>query len=79
MHIYWGFFHFDFTGFGSSAACVGDSGGPFMIRGGGQTTKQVGIVSYGPDDDVNLDAATSVMYWRSWIDRMLDAHNMRGS
>lgn len=70
-------FYFN-SGLGSSAACVGDSGGPFMIRGGGKPTTQVAVVSFGPDDEVNLDSATSVIYWRSWIDGMMKIHNMNG-
>ena len=63
-----------------TGTCGGDSGAPFVVEGegaGGKGPVQVALVSYGPlryqcgDAEDNVDAATSVMYWRTWIDGVL--------
>lgn len=64
----------------STQSCGGDSGGPYFTTG---TKKiQVGLVSYGPDITCgstvnNLEIATSVGYWRKWIDTVLTKYKMR--
>ena len=64
----------------STQSCGGDSGGPYFTTGSGQT--QVGIVSYGPDIECgssvdNLEVATSVAYWRKWLDANLKKYRMK--
>jgi secreted trypsin-like serine protease len=64
------------------ASCIGDSGGPFLMRSPTGPPMVVGVVSYGPavecGDKRNFDVATSVSYWRTWMDAMIAKYRMNG-
>jgi secreted trypsin-like serine protease len=62
-------------------SCPGDSGGPYMYRPSPTSRPEViGIVSYGPElacgEPGNFDVATSVVYWRKWINNMFVKYNL---
>jgi secreted trypsin-like serine protease len=68
----------------SKHSCPGDSGGPFVYRGPKGTSRPIiaGIVSYGPfdyecGDKGNFDVATSIPYWRKWIDAQIKTYKLR--
>ena len=77
------------TGAGSNPAtqsCGGDSGGPTVLMREGLPPVQIAVTSYGYGSDANcglagenINADTSVAYWRTWIEDILSYENLRGS
>lgn len=77
------------TGAGSNPAtqsCGGDSGGPTVLMRAGKPPVQIAVTSYGyggddncgiPEENINAD--TSVAYWRTWIEDILSYQNLRGA
>ena len=65
------------TGNEGKATCAGDSGSPFLSEKG----EVVGLTSYGPMVDCgsksNFDVATSIAYWRKWINKRMKKYNMK--
>ena len=58
------------------STCDGDSGSPFINDKG----EVVALTSYGPDvgcgSTSNFDMATSIAYWRKWIQKRIQKYNM---
>jgi hypothetical protein len=69
-------------------SCGGDSGGPTILQRPGKDPIQIAVTSYGyamKDKDCgqkpgqNIDAETSVGYWRTFIEDTLSYQNLRGA
>ena len=64
-------------GFGNSGACLGDSGGPVLVRGAGGRVEIEAILSVGSSSCLGIDVATRVSAAADWFRTFLAGESPR--
>jgi hypothetical protein len=59
-------------GEGQRGACLGDSGGPLLIRDGAGNVRVVGVLSHGSASCLNIDRYVLLYQVRDWLEAAID-------